>query len=119
MTNKIEPNPYDFISREDAEQPGRFACTHEEAKGAFRCKKLTIQDLSDIKNLQASIQGIAVDAEAEALAKWQAWCELGFESKPEGFEPGKLYSEELLHALYVEVEAHHNFFRKAPVAGAI
>lgn len=118
MAKEVKPNPYDFIKRQDTDQPGKFACSHPEAKGAFSCKRLTPEDLSDIENLQASIQGLAVNAKAEALARWQAWCALGFESSPDGFEPGKVYSEALLHALYVEVETHYNYFRESAIQGA-
>lgn len=114
----LEPNPYDFIERLDPEKPGKFRSTHSEATGVFVCEELTVRDKSNIETLQAAISGGAMTEKAEALAKWQALATLGFEQSPDGFDVEQLRSEALLHALYLELQAHANFFREAPISGA-
>ena len=122
-TVKPKPNPYSFIERigsvgETPAPPGKFRCTHAEATGVFVCKHLTVRDISGIETLQAAIQGGALTERSDALARWQASTALGFETKPEGFDPSKIRSEQLLHALYFELREHHAFFREAPLEGA-
>lgn len=121
MTKKLRPNPYKFIQRNDAETPGSFSCTHTLAKGHFVCKELTVRELSAIETLQGAIQGGVYTDKAIALARWQAWAALGFESAPEGFDPASLSKGDalsVLHALYIELKAHYDFFWSAPLEGA-
>lgn len=119
MTTQKEskPNPYTFIKR-DEDNPPAFQCNHPEISGQFVPKKLTVRNKSAIKNLKGALVGNAIDVEAERLAEWQAYVTFGFEQKPEKFEVDKIYSEDLLHALYLEIVQYNEFFRRAPVEGA-
>lgn len=112
-----KPNPYAFIKRDESNRPA-FQCNHPEISGQFVPKKLTVREKSSIKNIKGALLGNAFDVEAERLAEWQAYAALGFEQKPEKFEVDKIYSEDLLHALYLEIVQYNNFFRRAPVEGA-
>lgn len=108
-------NPYPFIKRTEVGDPSdeaSFRCEHEEAKGLFKVKHLTVGDLSEIEALHSALVAGAFHQAADDLAKRQAWVHYGMEKKPEGFEVQKLRSEALLHALYLEVKTLHNFFRE-------
>lgn len=115
---KVKPNPYDFITRLDGEEPGRFRCEHKEANGVFVCKKMTVRDLSSVEMLKATLMGGSLMEQGERLAEWQAWAGIGFAQTPDGFAVANIHSERLLHALYIETQTHHNFFREAPLEGA-
>lgn len=108
MTQK--PNPYSFIERVD---DGVFRCTHRQAVGTFQVKHLTVRNLSEIEMMRAALGGATVFSDDLALR--QAYVTFGFEKKPEGFDPSKIRSEALLHALYFEVKSFHDLFREPAV----
>jgi hypothetical protein len=118
MSKEIAANPYSFIKRNE-EQQGVFRCEHREAVGTFKVKMLTVMDLSNIEALRAQLVGGSYLAVADDLATRQAWVAMGFEKAPEGFNVGKLRSEALLHALYLEVKSHHDYFREPAVEAAV
>lgn len=118
MSKVTPPNPYPFIHRSD-EQQGVFRCEHREAVGTFKVKHLTVRDLSEIEMLRSSLLGGSFYQSAADLAMRQAWVALGFEKKPEGFDVGKLRSEALLHALFVEVKSFHDLFREPALETAL
>lgn len=107
-----------FLERLNPEEPGRVRCTHKEAEGLFEAKQLSARDLSTLEATQALILQGAISDKAVALARWIAWAHVAWEVKPKGFDPHKIKSERLLHALYLEAKAQHEFFREAPVEGA-
>lgn len=112
-----KPNPYTFIKRDEGNPPA-FQCNHPEISGQFVPKKLTVREKSNIKNLKGALVGNAIDVEAERLAEWQAYVTFGFLLKPLNFKVDEVYSEDLLHALYLEIVQYNKFFRRAPVEGA-
>lgn len=111
MSKEIAANPYPFIKRIE-DQQGMFRCEHREAVGTFKVKSLTVMDLSNIEALRAQLMGGSFLQSAEDLATRQAWVAVGFEKVPDGFNVSKLRSEALLHALFLEVKSHHDYFRE-------
>lgn len=115
---EITANPYPFIKRIE-DQQGVFRCEHVEAVGTFKVKKLTLMDLSNIESLRAQLLGASFHQAADDIATRLAWTTLGFDKSPEGFNAGKLHSEKLIHALYLEVKSLHDYFREPALEGEV